>query len=259
MTDLPKIIWLLWLQGIDNAPELVKRVIKTWRDNNPEWDVRVLTKETLSDYISTDHLDLPNMTSQAASDIIRLRLMYNHGGVWADATMACLQPLDNWVYEAIEPAGFWMYHGRDRGRGPASWFMISKKQSLLAERWIKKTDEFWSKKPIKFEYCWMDILFAQIAKTDKEFCDTWGKVPYLYCELALSAHCFARIVFKYDPILIEKIAKNPPFAIKMCFKGDFHERTNAWMLLDKIDNKQIEYPKIKWDNPPSLVHARFYP
>jgi mannosyltransferase OCH1-like enzyme len=37
----------------------------------------------------------PNMTIQAKSDMIRLHVLSTHGGVWADSTMLCLQPLDS--------------------------------------------------------------------------------------------------------------------------------------------------------------------
>ncbi len=60
-------------------------------------------------------------------------MLKNHGGVWADPTMLCLQPLSSWVEEAIKPAGLWMYHGTGGGMGkigPAIWFIISKKDSF---------------------------------------------------------------------------------------------------------------------------------
>lgn len=50
-------------------------------------------------------------TPAARSDILRLTLMAMHGGVWADATYFNFIPLDQWVYEAVGPIGFWSYHG----------------------------------------------------------------------------------------------------------------------------------------------------
>lgn len=259
MEDLPKKIWFLWLQGQENAPELTKRVIKTWVDNNPGWEVNVVNSNTLGNYIHLDNLDLPNMSAQAASDIIRLRLLSLHGGVWVDATMPCLQPLDGWVKEAIEPCGFWMYHGRDMGRGPASWFMISKKGSIIANKWMKISDDYWNTKPAEYHYHWMDILFGQIALNDHEFLTEWKKVPFKWCEDPYSAHSLAKRVYTYDPDHVENIIKNSPFAIKLCNHGVFHQRTNAHLLLDKIDNKEVVIPKLLWGNPPSFANATFFP
>ena len=258
-TELPKIIWLLWLQGEENATSLVKRVIKTWRDNNPGWEVRVIDTKTLGNYIYLDNLNLPNMTAQAASDIIRLRLLKLHGGVWADASLPCLRPLDDWVTEAIEPAGIWMYHGRDRGRGPASWFIVAKKTSILINRWCQISDQYWNTKPEQFEYHWLDILFSMLLIKDEDSLNEWKKVPFKWCEDDFSAHSLAKKVFLYNPDLINSIANTAPFVVKLCNHGVFHKKTNAYLLLDKIDNKEIKREKLVWDICPSLDDAVFFP
>ena len=40
----------------------------------------------------------------AQSDVVRLNVLANHGGVWADATVACMQPLDLWLDAALSAA-----------------------------------------------------------------------------------------------------------------------------------------------------------
>lgn len=62
----------------------------------------------------------------AQSDVVRLNVLANHGGVWADAMVACMQPLDLWLDAALKPTGFWMYRGDYIGgkRSPCSWFML---------------------------------------------------------------------------------------------------------------------------------------
>ena len=47
---LNKTIWLLWLQGWDNAPWLVKEVAKSWQLNNPDWKIRLLTNQNIKFY-----------------------------------------------------------------------------------------------------------------------------------------------------------------------------------------------------------------
>jgi mannosyltransferase OCH1-like enzyme len=112
----------LWLQGWDKAPWHINKVKESWQKYNSEWNIELVSEDNLSKYIN---IKLPNnITPQAKSDIIRLNLLYEHGGVWADATMLCLMPLDLWLFEVIQPSSFWMYHGRDNCTGPASWFII---------------------------------------------------------------------------------------------------------------------------------------
>jgi mannosyltransferase OCH1-like enzyme len=41
---LPRVIWMLWLQGWHQAPELVRACAETWRRRNPGWTVRRLDR-----------------------------------------------------------------------------------------------------------------------------------------------------------------------------------------------------------------------
>jgi hypothetical protein len=206
-----KVVWLLWLQGWDKAPEIVKQVGTSWEKLNPDWTVIKLDENNLSTYINVKKVE----SIQAYSDIIRLALLAKHGGVWADATMLCMIPLDRWVYDAVGPTGFWMYHGRDEGRGPASWFMISTIHSSIPKKWSKASDEYWKNRKTEDDYFWMDGLFKKLVDTDPEFKAEWEKVPYLWCEDPGQAHMLAGKVGGNDPELQYILQTNPPYAVKL--------------------------------------------
>ena len=38
MTDFPKTLWMLWLQGRENAPE-VQRCLRSWEHHNQGWTI----------------------------------------------------------------------------------------------------------------------------------------------------------------------------------------------------------------------------
>lgn len=253
--DVPKIIWILWFQGWDNAPQLVRLVRQSWQHHNPAWTIISLDDGNLNEYI--DIVPLPDTTYQAKSDIIRLHLLDKYGGVWADATMVCMQPLDTWVHSALQPSGFWMYHGRDKGRGPASWFIISCPGSYIIRKWYESCVRFWNEKPRHVEYYWMDRLFANLAHSDPKFFNEWRNVPFKYCEEYGSSHCANGKVYAMHPELINFIHENPPFAIKLCYRGHLHPNTNAWHILRiAFENKVSQI--VTWEQPPSFVNANFF-
>lgn len=252
---LPKIIWILWFQGWENAPELVKLVRQSWQHHNPSWVIISLEEKNLRYYLN--NYPLPNTTYQAKSDIIRLDLLSTYGGIWADATMVCMQPLDHWAHQAVEPAGTWMYHGRDNGRGPSSWFILSSPESYIIKAWNEICKRFWSTNPIHIEYFWMDRLFAYLATTDKKFLEEWKKVPYLYCQDYGSAHVFGGKAYEYHPEALEYIRENPPFAIKLCSRGTLHPQTNAWQTLQIALHNKIKSTFV-CKNPPSFQNANFF-
>jgi hypothetical protein len=76
--------------------------------------VELVSADNLHEFVRIPYIHQPHIKEQAKSDIIRLHLLAQHGGVWADATVLCLQPLDHWLYDMLAPARFWMYHGTVR-------------------------------------------------------------------------------------------------------------------------------------------------
>ncbi len=87
--DFPSTIRMLWHQGWENAPELVKRCLRSWQYHNPGWTIRALDAETLPSWIDLSGFSAApdrDFTLQSLSNIVRLGLLNEHGGVWADAT-----------------------------------------------------------------------------------------------------------------------------------------------------------------------------
>ena len=90
---LTKNIFILWLQGWENAKWLNKKVAESWVVNNKGWTVHYIDFNNLKNYVSDiDYIydSKKDISDPAKSDIIRLSLLRNHGGVWADATMVVL-------------------------------------------------------------------------------------------------------------------------------------------------------------------------
>jgi len=120
-------IWLLWTQGFENAPEVVKLCLDSWKQHNPGWDIRALDLAELNRLIDLSHLTdvgRPDITPQVHSNLTRLCLLRRYGGVWADATVFCREPLDNWL-EPYVKTGFFVFRNPGRDRLMATWFMAA--------------------------------------------------------------------------------------------------------------------------------------
>lgn len=85
---------------------------ESWRMYNPDWQIEITQRD-------------------------KIELLMEHGGVWADADVGCAAPLDDWIYDAIESTGFWMYHDSNYGEEPATWFIVSMKGAIkdYKKRW----------------------------------------------------------------------------------------------------------------------------
>ena len=93
-TKFPKIIWVLWQQGEAQMPETVRASMKTIKDfaKRSGCEFHFLTDENLYSYISIpkDIIEKnknKQLSSAAFADIVRASLLFEHGGIWMDATL----------------------------------------------------------------------------------------------------------------------------------------------------------------------------
>lgn len=87
-------IWICWLQGIENAPFVVKRCYESLNKNIPDREIVVLTAENISQYVSFPEYIMEKwksgiITNTHFSDLLRLEILARYGGTWLDATVLC--------------------------------------------------------------------------------------------------------------------------------------------------------------------------
>jgi len=227
--NLNKTIWLLWLQGWEHAFWLNKQVAESWEIQNPTWKIEYVTLQNLSNYVNDiDYIyDIDkDISPQAKSDIIRLSLLKNHGGVWADSTMLCLQSLDHWVEEAVSPSGIWMYRGpgggMDQNTGPTIWFIISLPDNYIISKWKEKWDEFWNTHNSNDNYFLTDHFFRELFENDYTFRELWSKTPAICCEDDGQSHCLASYNYSFDKNnqkIKDLFLHQPPYVVKLWIRN----------------------------------------
>ena len=137
-----KTIWILWLPGWDQAPSIVHDVYHSWKLLNPEWNIELISADNLNRYIYNSKNILNNtFTTDVKKRLIQFKILHQHGGVWVDPSVICNNPLDNWIYELLQPSGFWALQS-DNVPDPS--FMISIKESNIMNQvhnYIKDIDK----------------------------------------------------------------------------------------------------------------------
>jgi hypothetical protein len=84
-------VWILWYQGIESAPPVVKCCIESVRQHIKDREIVLLDKDNISEYVSfpthiTERLKKGQMSITHFSDLLRLELLIKYGGTWIDAT-----------------------------------------------------------------------------------------------------------------------------------------------------------------------------
>lgn len=97
------IIWICWLQGLENAPDIVKLCINSIKENSNGSEVVILTKENIPSYITLPEVIIEKynkglITHANYSDILRFNLLAKHGGLWLDATILATETIPKEVF-----------------------------------------------------------------------------------------------------------------------------------------------------------------
>lgn len=186
---IPKIIWIYWAQGEAEAPVLVRASIDSWRRMNPEWDVRVLDAST-----APDAADLPvspeTVPIQSYADLLRLRLLNTEGGVWADATVYCVTPLDHWL-PFIAQKGFFAFRWTpgdawmiwpNIGRDVTNWFIAAAPGTPIIDAWDSISRAYWSGGRTEPDvYFWPHFLFDLMRMGRRRFRRDVAEMPSVGC------------------------------------------------------------------------------
>ena len=89
-----KVIWTIWLQGMENAPNIVQICYKSMQKYLKEYQIIVITDENYKEYVSfpdfiIDKYNCGLISKVHFADLIRIELMAVHGGTWLDGTVFC--------------------------------------------------------------------------------------------------------------------------------------------------------------------------
>jgi hypothetical protein len=245
-TDLPKTIWFLWLQGLENAPLVVQKCYASWLKHNPGWKIIFLDEANLPNYIS---LKPRQVTQQAFSDILRISLLAKYGGIWVDATCFCMQPLDEWLYRYMD-TGFFAFNRPAPDRMLSSWFIASNKDNYITQTYQEAVQAYWDRNPDltffdnsrwrflkryllrKSTMVWFSNFVTKVLRVYPYF---W--FHYLFENIYLENEKFRQLWY-----LIPKISADIPH--KLQFEGLFNPLNEN--IKKEIDSKISPVYKLTW-------------
>lgn len=205
------IIWFLWLQGIEEAPELVNICFKKLKQTYPSKQIVFLDRSNLFNYI-----DLPEfiinkwekgvIPTTHFSDLIRLSILCNYGGTWIDSTVYSSYSADDEVYFNTP---FFFYTAKlrnDKYMFGSSWFITSGPSNPVLLLTKELLINYWKNHDSLVDYFLFHICL-QISL---------GKYPKIYKNIDLISnippHLFwDRIMDDYKPSKYKILLSQSPF------------------------------------------------
>ena len=224
-----KPVWILWLQGFENAPEVVKLCVHSMkRILGQQEHICLLDKDNLFEYI-----DLPDYIIQKwqrgiidnthFSDIVRLHLLNTYGGIWIDATVYFT---GNKLPDYIKDSNLFMFNiweSRKKCQDAAisaNWLIASEpanKMLMILEALLL---EYWKKENETRDYMLFHILWKIVVE---RFPDEWDKVENI---LRDPAHLLANeLTCQFDERRFERLKKISDIH-KLSYKIEYAEAGN---------------------------------
>ena len=180
-----KTIWITWFQGWDSAPEICQYCLRSWEQYNPDWKIVKLDSSNYRDYVDIESV-LPGVETNltAFSDVLRLFLLKEYGGVWADATLFCNRSLSTWV-PGVKDA--FLFTRPDIM--VTSWFIAAHNNSYIVDKWYGVLVEYWKERlkgndRHKGNYSWVHALFRDAYRDDTLFRNFFDQ------EIKIDASCY---------------------------------------------------------------------
>lgn len=189
-----RIIWVYWAQGLENAPILVKKCIKTLKEQIKEYDIVVINNNNMRSYV-----DIPEyiynkvknnkITLTHFSDILRINLISKYGGIWIDSTVFISKEFNQFINKEKNIITIPQKNiDYNVSNGKWSAWLIGSKINVDAFYKMKLFfDEYWKRYDILPCYFLIDYLMEYVYENDVEFrkyIDECEQVDFSVYELA---------------------------------------------------------------------------
>lgn len=239
-----KHVWVLWLQGEEHAPPLVKACIASIKRHVPEdYTVTVISESNISEYITLPEHILTKyasgeITRTHFSDILRWALLAVYGGLWMDSTIYLTKTLS-----LENPNGFLTLKtpaeedAKYISKGRWSIFFIGVPEGYApAKEMMNRLYRYWITENKLVDYFLVDYILDGIVSSNSE----------LRRDIENNKNFTNNMYFLQDnvesdmtPLLSDKIHAINPGVFKMNYKFNFAKNLSSESVLSLILAEEI--------------------
>lgn len=176
-----KYIFQCWLQGVENAPNIVKNCIDSVSKFKGDREHIIITLENLSRWVKLPDFILEKyrqgkIGNAHFADIIRVYLLVEYGGYWIDATMLMTYDFPR----VIDEADFFVFHSSGRWDWTLinNCFIHSVAGHPLIMAWRDMLTEYWKCENRAYEYFVSHLLFRTVLFRE-DLKAEFDKMPFI--------------------------------------------------------------------------------
>lgn len=185
--SVPKIIWFSWLQGIDNAPEIVKACLTSQRKHLVGYEFRIFDLDNYRQWVELPETVVRKyregkIPQASFSDLLRLSVLRKYGGVWMDASVYCsgfgnenLQQRWNRIMTSELTVFRYFERGSKIPVGLSTWFFAAVPNQIVVSTVLDMLLAYWNDFDCLVDY-YIIHLFLGLALS--EFPQFMARMPY---------------------------------------------------------------------------------
>lgn len=188
-----KIIWFCWLQGLENAPEVVKACHRSLQRNLEGYEIIVIDEKNWREYITLpDYIIRRREKKQIPpahfSDLLRLGLLIKYGGTWIDSTVLCTgEPANGLPLTAYLDADLFMFQytqpGSSEWGGIGNWFITACTNNEVLMVLRDMLYAYWREYDCVLNYYLFHLFFSMLREV---FPEQIAAMPYAYAPRSLA-------------------------------------------------------------------------
>lgn len=240
---LPKKVWIYWDTSINKKlPKSVIFCIQNIKYLNKNWNIHLITTNSITKYVKCDRtLNILKSKEKVnfKSDLIRLYLIYNYGGVYLDASVCLFESLD-WVIKLINNKNQIVVYINSRYSDEIanvyeSWFIVASPKNYIIKIWL---DMFLNLLEKGVENSYRELLQNKIIRNQK-FCRIHKSYHLVYFTFIQSQLLYPQL--SQNIISIDCNKKNYP--CKPMYSSGPNKKQENWLFTKPIND--LEFNKIK--------------
>lgn len=176
-------IWVFWMQGYDNAPDIIKACIKSIKENANGYPVVILDENNYRDYVEfpiyiEEKVRDGIISITHFSDILRCALLSKYKGVWMDATFLLTDKLPTEIMQSDFWSGKLSY---DENIGSLSYYRwnlaLMKSNRRLFGAMYELLLEYWEYENYMIDYFLLDYFLEMAYRQCSDYQYLISSIP----------------------------------------------------------------------------------
>ncbi len=196
-----KKIWFCWLQGLENAPKVVKACYNSLarhlgvagQARNEGYEIIVIDGKNWREYVELPEYVVEKwqrglIPAAHFSDLLRLELLIRYGGTWIDSTVLCTgEPAGGLPLTAYLDADLFMFQytrpGSSEWGGIGNWFISACADNPVLTVLREMLLAYWRDYDCVLDYYIFHLFFSMLREVFPEEIEA---MPYAYAPRSLA-------------------------------------------------------------------------